>query len=64
MSFVSALIFSVGLAGYAAVMVGIAYWSVPVAMIIGGALAMWWSWYVSVGAQLQMSKLAKGQGAN
>lgn len=63
MSFVSALIFIVGLAGYAAVMAGIAYWSVPVAMIIGGILAMWWSWYVSVGAQLQMSKLAKGQGS-
>ena len=63
MSFVSALIFMVGLAGYAAVMVGIAYWSVPAAMIVGGLLAMWWAWYVSVGAQLQMSKLAKGQGS-
>jgi hypothetical protein len=64
MSFASALIFVVGLAGYAAVLMGIAHWSVPAAMIIGGMVAMWWCWYVSVGAQLQMSKLAKGQGAN
>ena len=64
MSFVSVLIFAVGLSGYAAVLMGIAYWSVSAAMIIGGMVAMWWCWYVSVGAQLQMSKLAKGQGSN
>jgi hypothetical protein len=52
------LIFLVGLMGFSAMLWGIAFFSVPVACIIGGLFAMWWTWYVSIGAQLQMSKMA------
>ena len=56
---VSALVFAIGLLGFAALIYGIAYWSLPLALVVGGAVAMWWSWYVSIGAQLQLSKQGK-----
>lgn len=56
-----ALVFLVGLLGFGALVAGIAYWSVPAALIIGGILAIWWSWYVSIGARLQLAKLQQGK---
>ena len=50
-------IFLIGVMGYAALVYGLAYYSLPLAFIIAGLIAMWWSWYVSVGARLQWQKL-------
>ena len=50
-------IFFIGLMGYVALIVGLAYYSQPLALIIAGLIAMWWSWYLSVGARLQWQKL-------
>lgn len=60
----SIAVFIVGFLGYVALLFGLSYWSLPAAMVTGGCLAMWWSWYVSIGAQIQLRKLDKPKGAN
>ena len=60
----SIAVFAVGFIGYAALLFGLSCWSLPAAMVTGGVLAMWWSWYVSIGAQIQLCKLDKPKGAN
>lgn len=54
----NALVFLVGLTGFIALVFGLSYWSLPASMVVGGLLAMWWSWYISIGARLQLTRHA------
>lgn len=46
------LIFIVGVIGYVMLVYGFWLLDRPLGLVIGGAIAMYWSWYVSIGVHL------------
>jgi len=56
---INSLIFIIGLTGFVSFIYGLWRLEPISAFVLGGAIAMWYSWYVSIGAYLHTKPSTK-----